>query len=362
MLPPLAYLDWAIAQYPQARFDLATSGMPTLRADAIGTSDELLAEVTHTRPSAGLTGAIARRFGVDVGQVVPTLGTTHGNFCVYAALLSPGDDVLVESPCYEPLVRVAEGLGARVVYFTRDLAAGAPLDPVSVARAMTPKTKLVVVSNLHNPTGAYADDATIRAVAELARDAGARLLVDEVYRDLVDYEDARGRTAFHLADNVIVTSSLTKVYGLGWARAGWVLAQEDVARQVFQGVLHTVGDTSAALSHIGALAIERIGKLHAMSRERRANDTARIAQVVEFVKRRPRLSFTAVTGSIFGFVRDDRGVDLRPIIERAVVDEQVIVAPGSFFREPSGFRLRYGALSEEVLTEGLVRLGRALDR
>lgn len=362
MFPPIAYLDWAIERYGQSRFDLASSGMPTLRAEDFGTVEELLSAVTAARPAARMTTAVASRFGVDPSRVIPTVGTTHGNFCVYAALLSAGDDVLVETPCYEPLVRVAEGLGARVVHFERPLDEGARLEPAAVARAMTPKTKLVVVTNLHNPTGAYADDATIGAVAEIAREAGATLLVDEVYRDLVDYQEGRGRTAFHLADNVVVTSSLTKVYGLGWARAGWVLARPDVARRVFGVVLHTVGDVSAALSHVGALAVERIGRLHAIASERRAHDDQRLAQVVAFVRRHPHLSFHPHPGSIFGFVRDRRGADLQPVIERAVTDEQVIVAPGSFFGAPSGFRVRYGALAEATLTEGLVHLERALAR
>ena len=83
----------------------------------------------------------------------PALGTTHALWLACAALTSPGDDVLIEQPVYEPLIRIAEGAGARVLHFSRDPRDGFALDPDRIARAMTPRTSMVVVTNLHNPSG-----------------------------------------------------------------------------------------------------------------------------------------------------------------------------------------------------------------
>ena len=362
MLPPLAYLAWAIENYGLVKYDLATSGMPNLAAERVGPPAELLARATDVSAPALWVQAIARRFGVASASVVPTLGTTHGLWATYAALLSPGDDVVVESPAYEPLVRLAEGLGARVVSFARPLSRGAALDPAAIERAITTKTRLVAITNLHNPTGAYAPDEVIESVAAVTRRAGVPLLVDEVYRDLVDYDPTRGRTAFHLGAGIVTTSSLTKVYGLGWARAGWVLAEPHLAKRIFDATLHTAGGTSYALASIGAIALDRIADLYAISAQQRAGDDALAARLSAFVAARPNLSWSRAPGSIFGFVVDRRGVDLRAAIERAIRQEQVIVAPGVFFGAPSGFRIRYGALPIELLDEGLARLGRALDR
>ena len=365
MLPPLEYLAWAIANYGQVRCDLASSGLAPLAPEALAEPAELLASATDPRAPRRWTEAIAARFGVDPACAVATLGTTHGLWAIYAALLSPGDDVVVESPAYEPLVRLAEGLGARVVPFARDLSRGAPVEPAAVAAAIGPRCKLVVLSNLHNPSGAYVDDATLAEVAALARARGARLVVDEVYRDLIDGRVDRGTTAFHAAPGIITTSSLTKVYGLGWARAGWVLAEPDVARRVFDATLHSTGGVSPALASLGLCAFARFARLRDASLAARADDEARAAQLEAFVDARPHLTWhgrRSARRSIFGFVSDARGVDLRPAIERAVREEQVIVAPGVFFGAPAGFRIRYGALAPSMFADGLARLGRVLDR
>ena len=362
MLPRLEYLAWAIENYGSVRFDLGQSGMPSLAAKDVAPPEELLAGAADPRAPRRWVEAIAQRFDVDVAAVAPVLGTTHGLWAIYTALLSPGDEVLVEAPAYEPLIRLAEGVGARVVHFRRDLARGAPVEPDEVARALTDRTRLVVISNLHNPSSASVDDATIAEVAKVAARSQAHVLVDEVYRDMIDFRPEKAATAFRVAPNVITTSSLTKVYGLGWARAGWVLAEPKIAKRVFEATLHDAGGISWALSSISEIAMKKIAHLHALSVAARADDDVLGAMADDFVRARPHLSMRRRAGAIFGFVSDSRGVDLRPAIERAVRDEQVIVAPGSFFGAPSGFRLRYGAMPKATLEEGLVRLGRALDR
>src|SRR3546814_4174172 len=86
---------------------------------------------------------------------------------------------------------------------------------------------LVIITNLHNPSGAYADEATLREVGELAARVGARVLVDEVYLDSAF--DRSSRSAIHLGDHFICTSSLTKVYGLSGLRCGWIFAAPPLA-------------------------------------------------------------------------------------------------------------------------------------
>lgn len=361
MIPPLDYLAWAIASYPSVRFDLGTSGLRPLRADEVAPPEELLAHAHDHHAPRRWNEALARWLRAPIESTVPTVGTTQGLWSTYAAILSPGDEVLVEAPVYEPIVRAAQGVGAKITHFSRDPAKGAKLDADAIGRATTERTKLVVVSNLHNPTGAYVDDATIVEAAKVARRVGAHLFVDEVYRDLVDGDGAQNRSAFHLAPNVIATSSLTKVYGLGWMRAGWVLVPPVIATHVRDATLHSTGGISPANASMGLAALARMKEIHARSVAARGNDDRAVALVRDFVDARPRLSWRPERGSIFGFVLDARGTDLRPAIERAVREEQVIVAPGSFFGMPSAFRLRYGAIPLDVLSEGLQRLGRVLD-
>jgi len=356
-VPELEYLAWALARYGQVKFDLGSSGMTPLPVDVLGHPHETFAGATDPTIVARLQKVIARRFGVDDNEAVPVLGATHGLWCTYAALLGPGADVLVESPVYEPLVRIAEGLRARVIPFVRDLDRASAINLDELKKSLTPRTRLVVVSNLHNPTGHALTDDAIRALA--AAVAPVTLLVDEAYRDMLD---ATASTAFHLAPNIVTASSLTKVYGLPWARAGFVLAPAKIAAKVATAALHSVGAVSWALASASIHAFDRIEELHARSRLARANDAIALAKLTAWVRERPYLSFTPGRASIFGFVVDTRGRDARSWIERAIDEEGVVVAPGSFFGFPAGFRVRYGAMDHAVLDEGLLRLGRVLDR
>ena len=112
-------------------------------------------------------------------------GTSGANFLVFVALLQGGGDVLVEQPGYDPLMGAAAVLGARVTRFERRFEDGYRLDPDAVRRAITPRTRLVVITNLHNPSGVLASDEDLDEVGRIADGVGAKVLVDEVYLDSV---------------------------------------------------------------------------------------------------------------------------------------------------------------------------------
>src|SRR5204863_4155304 len=108
---------WALQFYGLVPFDLASSGIPYVAWKEVAA--ELPDVIEDFSLYVRLRESIARYNDVPVGEVVTALGTSHGIFLAYAALLSPGDEVLVEEPGYEPLIRAAEGLGATVRTFER---------------------------------------------------------------------------------------------------------------------------------------------------------------------------------------------------------------------------------------------------
>ena len=151
------------------------------------------------------------------------------NHLAMAALLEPGDEVLIEHPAYGLLLDAALYLEARgeALRAHRRERLRRWTRRRSGAR-ITPKTKLIVITNLHNPSSVLTPDAVLREVGDIARSVGARVLVDEVYLDAV-YENTP-RTSFHLGPEFVVTSSLTKVYGVSGLRCGWILAEPELAR------------------------------------------------------------------------------------------------------------------------------------
>ena len=349
------YLRWAIRNYGTVEFDLATSGMTNVPFAELSP----LPALDDTRAASELRARIAEHHGVPVNEALPAMGTTHALWCAYTALLSPGDEILLERPTYEPMYRIAEGIGARVRYFERPPAERFVLDPARVEAAITDRTRLVVVTNLHNPSGVRTPDDVLAKVAEIAAKRGAPLLVDEVYAPFDTMADRAGRwggSARRLAPNVVVTSSLTKVYGLGNYRLGWMLAPPDVVARGDDAVLSNLGHAPAAWSAVGVAAFDRLPQL--AERARRLLDGKR-AIVEAWVARQPNLTWSAPIEGLFGFALDARGTDLLPMIERGIREQSVLAAPGSFFGVPSGVRISW-SIAREKLEAGLERLGRAL--
>jgi aspartate/methionine/tyrosine aminotransferase len=352
MFGPTRYLEWARRYHGQVRFDLATSGIAGVPATELGRPDAAGADDPSAWPR--LRQAVAAYNHVPPAEAIAALGTTHALWLAYASLTSPGDDVLVEMPVYEPLVRIAEGVGAHVVHFERDARDGFALDPDRIARAITPRTRVVAVSNLHNPTGVRADADSLRAVARVAESRGAVLLVDEVYAPfdaLVDEWGTFRGSARNLAPNVVAVSSLTKCYGLGSQRVGWLLGPVEVVARAEHAVTASCGMLPLGHAHQALHAFALLPELATRARGLVAGKLARVGRWVEM----EGLAWSAPAEGLFALVSVPGVPDLTTAIELAAREREVLVAPGSFFGVPAGFRLGWSA-SADSLEEGLARL------
>lgn len=351
MLPPLSYLAWAREHFAKARFDLATSGLRSV------TVDEILSLSGERSPAPDDYGlerrfrdAIAGRYRIPEDHVVPSLGASGGIWLTLATALSRGHEVLVEDPTYEPLHAVAVGLGAIVRRFVRRQADGFALDVDAVLGGVRPQTRVVIVSNPHNPSAAFAGDDTMHELAEKLAARDVLLLVDEAYRELA----APRSTAHSLGGNVCAVSSTTKCFGMGWTRAGWALLPPSLVPHATHAVAHTCGHLPPSSFGFGALGLAHADELLARTSERQAG---KVELVADFAARHVTdLGWMNPPGRVpFSFFIDRRGGDLLDLIERGVAAEGVLVAPGHFFGYPSGFRLSMTA-PLDVLAQGLSRL------
>ncbi len=258
------YIHWA-KTHAHTRFDLATSDVLRYPLKGLPVSlDELAISGESWYGYAPLQEALAAKCGVPKECVVAANGTSMANHLAMAALVEPGDEVLIEQPAYDPLLSVARYLGADVRRFERRFENGFRIDPEEVARRVSPNTRLVVLTNLHNPSSAFTDEATLGALRDIARGVGARVLVDEVYLDAV-FERAPP-TALRLGPEFVVTSSLTKVYGLSGLRCDWVLAEPALARKMWRldDLFGAVPAHAAEL--LSCAALGHLGHIRARSR------------------------------------------------------------------------------------------------
>jgi aspartate/methionine/tyrosine aminotransferase len=346
------YMHWAKTQ-SRARFNLATSGVGAFPLSELGTLPPLEINGDNSYGYAPLKRAIADHCGVDPDCVVTAAGTSGANYLAFASLLDPGDEVLVEHPAYGLLVDALEYVGGVVNRFPRTHEDGYALQPEAVRRAITPKTKLIVVTNLHNPSSVLTAQGVMREIGEIASGVGARVLVDEVYLDAV-YENTP-RTSFHLGPQFVVTSSLTKVYGVSGLRCGWILAEPELARAIWR-----MNDVMAATPvHPGQLlsvaVFERLDTLR--RRFRRIVELDRKV-LTEFLDRVEHVSAVRTEWGTTSFLRLAGG-DADGFLAKLRAERETSAVPGRFFGAPDCFRVGMG-VDHEMFAEGLRRIEEAL--
>jgi len=349
------YMEWA-KNHPRPRFDLCGSNLAPASIDDLPGVREIVApNGDNDHGYAPLINSIAGFYDTSVDRVALASGASGANFLVLAALLGPGDEVLVEAPAYDPLLGAARLLGATVNRFERSFDAGYAVDPQRVAAAITPRTRVVVITSPHNPSGTALDTDACDALAEVAAAHGVHVLIDEVYLDTLA---PRPMPAANRSDWFLSTSSLTKSYGLAGLRAGWVLAAPEVAAAVrrVRGTVEAIGAFPGEV--MAQVAFDNIDALAARAR---AILEPGLAQLVAFVDARHELEWVQPAGGTVGFPRLRGRDDADPFIERLLHDFDTAVVPGRFFGAPAHFRVAFSGDSE-VLAGGLAQLGKALDR
>jgi aspartate/methionine/tyrosine aminotransferase len=353
-----SYLEWA-KLHSAAKYNLATSGMLSYPlAELPVTLADLEINGPNTYGYAPLVERIAARCGVRPECVVTANGTSMANHLALATILEPGDEVLIEQPTYGLFLDVATYLGASIVRFGRRAEDEFQIDLDELQSKITPKTRLIVITNLHNPTGAFTNEATLRRVGEMAKAVGAWVLVDEVYLDLVPPEEFSSpfRTSALYGDNFVVTNSLTKAYGLSGIRCGWILSSPELAARIKRVDDLMSGSPVFPAELLGVIALDNLDKIAARAATLLKPNRAALAA---FLDTRDDLDvFRAQWGTI-AFPRLKTG-NAEAFFELLRAEFETSVVPGRFFEMPENFRIGLGG-DVSMTAEGLRRLGHALD-
>jgi len=352
-------MRWAKIR-PRVTYDLASSGLSAV------TTTELLGGA-YAKDAFDISGpndegliplrdAIAKRYGMSRESVAMAPGASGANFLTLLALLHPGNDVLIEQPAYDPLIGAARAAGANVIHFERRWDNGFALDPAAIRSALTPATRVIVISNAHNPSGALAGRDVLEQIGVMAAANGAVVLVDEVYAEAQHDASAPPETAATLGDAFVATNSLTKAYGLAGLRCGWVLAAPDVAERV--RIARDIVDGS------GPFVAERLA-LTAFSNVDRLRERARSILEMNFallrsmVESNPKLEWVAPVAGTTAFPRVRDVADTSAFVDRLISEHDTIVVPGRYFQAPEHIRVSFGG-KPDMFKEGLSRLDRAL--
>ncbi len=358
-VPRVEYLRWAKA-LPDCAFQLASSGVPsvsTAELDFDAGSIELASPSFYGLET--LTACIATTYGTQVERVLPLPGTTTANFFALTCAFERGDRVLMELPVYEPLRRAAEFLGIDVQFIHRDPSRDFAIPLDAVQRGLANGARGLVFSNLHNPSGVRCPTDDLHALSSMIGDAGAFMVVDEVYLDLATRcRGDAGWTAASLGDHVLTTNSLTKVYGLGGLRTGWLIAGESMIDRARSLMDHVHGANPLPSEQLGAIAFERLDRLTQRSR-RLCEEGHRI--VSDWLISRNDIHGYPSAGASFALLRLETGIDGDALGRLLIEEYDTLVVPGSFFDLPDHIRLGI-AIEPTILAEGLRRIGIAIER
>ncbi len=343
-------MTWA-KYHASARYNLANSGILgcDLNDLTITVEDVALNGANH-EGYVPLKEAIAAKYNVKAENVVTAQGTSMANFLAMATVIERGDEVLIEHPVYDPILSAAVYLGANVKRFSRRFQNDYRIDMDELRQLISPRTRLIVITSPHNPSGVAVGNEALKQIGEMASAVGARVLVDEVYRDIL-FEDAEA-CAVTLGDQFITTSSLTKSYGLSGLRCGWILCQPELAER-----MRRLNDLFGAVGSVPSdtLAVAAFRQLEKLEARTLSIMKPNIAMVHEFLREHEdHLECVIPKSSMTVFPRLKHHADSQPLHDLLRQYETSIV-PGKYFEEPRHFRLGFAVKPEDV-EAGLLNL------
>ena len=299
---------------------------------------------------------LATPFTAD--SVCVTNGSEEALFTVMMTVAGPGDEVLLPDPCYLAYPPIAEIAGAEVRYYSLPAARGFAFDRESFSRALTDKTKIVIILSPSNPTSRVISRDDLRFIADRLRGSNVHVVTDEIYRELYFYD--RPGTISEFYDKTVIVSGLSKNMSMmGW-RIGWAVGPEEVIRHVT--VMHQYVSTCASAvtqkAAVAAFSDEGSKATAAMRDElKRRNDVTARA-----IDRELGLPYVQGEGAYYIMLDVSQ---FGPSMETALglLDERVITVPGSAFgTEGEGYLRISFSIDSSLIEEGIRRIAKGLDK
>jgi aspartate/methionine/tyrosine aminotransferase len=298
--------------------------------------------------------------GAGVDHVEVTNGTSEANYLIALSQLRPGDDVAMEVPNYMQMPGVARSLGATVKTFRLRQDTGWEPDWEEFERAVTPRTRILYLSNPNNPTGAVLSDAAMRRIAERCEQMGTWLIADEVYLG-AEIDRPRTKSFWGMSDRVIVTSGLSKAYGIPGVRIGWLVGPPALAAECWtQHDYITIGPNKMS-DRIARVAVEPANRERCYGRTReilRHNLPIAREWITGFGE---ILSWREPQAGAIALLKYAGGVSSVELAERVRRNQNTLIVPGSHVGLEGHLRIWLGG-REEFLREGLTRIGAELER
>ncbi len=360
---------WQSTWENRVRFNLSESGVHPLSIQELlglaGASAMPLLEVRLGYSQSNGTDLLRERIAAlypraSADQILVTTGSAEANFIACWRLIEPGDKVAIMQPNYQQTWGLAQNFGGQVRPFQLHEKEGWEPYAEEVRTAIAPGTKLVVVTNPHNPTGHVLSDASRKVILDRVAEVGAWLLADEVYTGA----ERGGKTTqsfWGSYDKVVVVNGLSKAYGLPGLRIGWIVAPPALTQEIWARHDYTTIGPSGASDHLAAVALDPRVREKLIERTRRILNTN--YPVMEAWLKRFGDTFTwhpPQAGAIC-WARYRQAIPAGEIVEKVRAQHSVLLVPGDQFGMPSYLRFGFGG-DLQHFEEALAETERALRR
>ena len=347
---------WQSTWENRVRYNLSESGVHPLSvrellALAQAAADPLL-DVRLGYSQSNGTDALRERIaalypGATPDQVLVTNGSAEANYVAALRVIEPGDQVAMLLPNYLQLWGHVQNLGAQVRAFRLHEERGWGPDPAEIRSAIAPGTKLVVVTNPHNPTGHILADEMRRAIIDRAAAVGAWLLADEVYMGAE--RDGKTTASFWGSyDRLICVAGLSKAYGLPGLRIGWLVGPAAIVADAWARHDYTTIGPSGASDHLATLALQPTVRERLLERTRGILRT-NYPVLEEWLKSFGRsFSWVPPQAGAICWVRYRSAMDGEALVERVRAGQSVLLVPGEHFGMPGYLRFGFGNEQSEL--------------
>ncbi|MDH7511835.1 MAG: aminotransferase class I/II-fold pyridoxal phosphate-dependent enzyme [Clostridiales bacterium] len=342
-------------------YNLSESGVHPLRLEEFVSKEELEEIVkiglgySQTNGTPELRQQIARLYpGISIEQILATAGSSEANFLLVWSLIERGDEVVFMMPNYMQMWGLVRGFGANLKpFWLRESLDWAP-DLDELRKLVTKKTKLIILTNPNNPTGAVLAPEAMEAIISLADKAKAWIIADEVYQG-AEREGEPTPSFFGRYERVVAVNGLSKAYGLPGVRIGWIVGPEEFIRKTLLYHDYTTISPSILSDRLARIALAPRNRKKILARTRRI-----------LKKNFPILkSWLERQGSLFEFIPPRAGaiafakynlkIDSVELVNRLIREKSVLIVPGGHFE--MGHYLRFGFGSEpDYLKGGLERI------
>lgn len=352
------------------RFNLAETCVESLTVDELltiaGKKDFILDELLPMKLTYGaIEGSDRLRDNVaslyekqQRENILITHGAIGANALVHETLVSPGDRVISVVPTYQQHYSIPESYGADVQILKLKEEDQFLPDLGMLARLATPNTRLIVINNPNNPTGALMDKVLLQKIVDIARSCDAYVLCDEVYRGTDEEGDGFTVSIADVYEKGISTSSMSKTFSLAGLRLGWIAGALDVINAVCIHRDYNTISVGMLDDHFASIALEN--KEAILSRSRNICKTNREI-LDEWVSNEPLISYIKPKSGTIALLRYDIDISSREFCEKLLESTGVMFTPGSVLDMEGFVRIGY-ANNQRVLIQGLDKVSEFLSR